>query len=391
EDNGVKLDDEFLGKMQKSLQKRINELEKKIHKLGGEDFNIASPQQLKIILFEKLDIDTSDIKKIKTGLSTAAGELEKMKGRHEIIDLIIEYRELTKLQSTYVKALPKLISPTTGRVHTSYNQVVTATGRLSSSDPNLQNIPIRTELGNEIRKAFVADRGMRLLSVDYSQAELRIVASIADDKKMLEAFNNNEDIHTRTAAEINDIPAKEVTKEMRQSAKAINFGIIYGMGVFGLANATGLSRGEAKEYMDKYFELFKGVKKYIDKTKEEAHEKGYVETLFGRIRNLPEIDSSFPEARRAAERMAINMPIQGTAADLMKLAMIKVQEEIDNGKISAKMILQVHDELVFEVKEKDVEKVGEQVRKIMEDIHRFKCPITVDVEAGKNWGELKEV
>ncbi|MBU0732157.1 DNA polymerase I [Patescibacteria group bacterium] len=390
EDNGVKIDDKFLKKMQNSLATRIGNLQKKIWDLGGREFNIASPAQMKEVLFEKLEIDTSDVKKIKTGLSTAAGELEKMKGRHPIIELIMEYRELTKLQSTYVKALPKLISPADGRVHTDYNQIITATGRLSSSNPNLQNIPIRTELGREIRKAFIPEKGKKLIAADYSQIELRIVASIADDEKMLEAFNKGEDIHAKTAGEINGVSIDKVTKEMRQDAKAVNFGIIYGMGPMGLARGTGLTMGEARDYMAKYFDLFSDVKKYIEETKVSAHQKGYVETLFGRVRYLPDIESTVPEVQRAAERMAINMPVQGTAADMIKLAMIRVQDEIDKGKLDAKMTLQVHDELVFEVAEKKVKEVGDKVEKIMEGIYKLKCPVVVDVEVGDNWGELEE-
>lgn len=389
ERNGVVIDEKFLAKMQKDLKTRIAGLEKKIYKLAGQEFNIASPKQLKEILFEKLNIETQDIKKIKTGLSTAAKELAKMRDQHEIIPLIEEYRELTKLQSTYVEAIPKLINKDTKRVHTSFNQTVTATGRLSSSDPNFQNIPIRTELGREIRKAFIAPKGYKLLAADYSQIELRIIASLANDKEMIDSFRKGEDIHSRTAANINDIVLDKVTPELRRAAKSINFGIIYGMGAFGLSSDAGISRAEAQDFIDKYFEIYNDVYNYLEETRELAKKHEYVETLFGRIRHIPEINSGMFQVRNAAERMAINMPIQGTAADLIKLAMIEIQQQIDNKKIPAKMILQVHDELVFEVKDKDVAKVSKQVEEIMQNIYKLRCPIEVHVNVGDNWEQAK--
>lgn len=385
ERNGVIIDEKFLQKMQKKLARRIKEIEAEIYKLAGTKFNIASPQQLKEILFEKLNISSVEIKKIKTGLSTAAAELVKMRNEHEIIPLIEEYRELTKLQSTYVEALPKLINPGTKRLHTSFNQTITATGRLSSSDPNIQNIPIRTELGNEIRKAFIAPPKYKILTADYSQIELRIIASIADDKKMIESFKKGEDIHTRTAAEINDVPLDKVTKELRRAAKSINFGIIYGMGAYGLSQDAGISQYEAQEFIDKYFAMHKDIKKYLDQTKDFARRQGYVETLFGRKRYTPDINSGIFSVRQAAERMAVNMPIQGTAADLIKMAMIKFQ----NSKIDAKMLLQVHDELVFEVAAEKAEKIGRQIQKIMANIYQLKCPIEVHINIGNNWEEAK--
>lgn len=389
ERNGVVIDTNFLKKMQVSLAKKIKKLTEKIHSLAGCDFNIASPTQLKEILFDKLKISSEDIKKIKTGLSTAAAELAKMRDQHEIIPLIEEYREYTKLQSTYVEALPLLINHKTKRVHTSFNQTVTATGRLSSSDPNLQNIPIRTEDGREIRKAFIAPAGYKILTADYSQIELRIIASLANDKKMLSSFVAGEDIHQKTAAEINDVPLEQVTKEMRRAAKSINFGIIYGMGVYGLSADAEISNYDAKVFMDKYFALHSEIKKYLATTKQFAHDQGYVETLFNRRRYLPDINAQVMVLQRAAERMAINMPVQGTASDLIKMAMIKIDQEILNGKIEAKMILQVHDELVFEVANRNVKKVSQQIKKIMENIHQFKCPIIVNIKSGNNWEEAK--
>ncbi|PIS43095.1 MAG: DNA polymerase I [Candidatus Kerfeldbacteria bacterium CG08_land_8_20_14_0_20_40_16] len=394
--NGVKIDPQFLNSKSQDFAKEIQGIEKKIYKLAGEKFNINSPLQLKEILFEKLKIPTDDIKKIKTGFSTAAGELEKMRGKHQIIDLVSEYREYTKLKSTYLDALPKLISPQTGRVHTSFNQTITATGRLSSSDPNLQNIPIRTAVGREIRKAFVAEKSYELLSIDYSQIELRIVASLASDQKMISIFEAGEDIHKSTAAEINEVPLDKVTKEMRYAAKEVNFGVLYGMGVYGLAWRTQIERGKAKEFIDKYFSAFKGVKEYIDQTKALAQSMGYVETLFGRRRYLPEINSGVAQIRNAAERMAINMPIQGTAADLIKLAMISVQKELaqlkgnEEGRV-AKMILQVHDELVFEVQSDKIKLLARKIKEIMETVYKLKVPIEAEAKTGKNWGELKPV
>lgn len=385
ERNGVIIDEKFLSKMQKTLKSRIKKLELKIYKIAGEKFNISSPKQLKDILFAKLKIASQDIKKIKTGLSTAAAELVKMRSQHAIIPLIEEYRELAKLQSTYVESLPELINRKTGKVHASFNQTITATGRLSSSDPNLQNIPIRTELGKEIRKAFIAPPGYKILTADYSQIELRIIASIADDQKMLASFEKGEDIHTRTAAEIHELPIDKVTPELRRAAKSINFGIIYGMGAYGLSQDAQISQWEAQQFIDKYFRLHSDIKNYLELTKKQAHQFGYVETLFQRRRYLPDINSGIFQVRQAAERMAINMPIQGTAADLIKMAMIKIHKQ----KINAKMIMQVHDELVFELPEKDAEKIGEQIRKIMVNIYPLRCPIEVHINIGDNWEEAK--
>ncbi|MFA6322949.1 MAG: DNA polymerase I [Candidatus Buchananbacteria bacterium] len=390
ERNGIMLDVAFLKKMAKQVDARLEKIEEKIYKLAGVKFNIASPLQLKEILFEKLKISTQGLGRTKTGISTAADELEKLKGQHEIIDYIIEYRELAKLKSTYLDALPKLVDAG-GRVHTSFNQTVTATGRLSSSEPNLQNIPIRTELGQKIRQAFIAPNGFKILSADYSQIELRIIASLANDKKMIESFKKGEDIHTRTASEINNVPLEKVTKEMRYAAKAVNFGIIYGQGPHGLAASTGISRSRAMDFIDRYFEVHDDIYNYLENTKVFARQSGWVETLFGRRRYLPEITSSIQPIRAGAERMAINHPIQGTAADLMKLAMIEIYKELPKISAQTKMLLQVHDELVFEVPQKDLKRVADFVKDKMENVYKLRAPIGVEVEAGDNWGETKEI
>ena len=389
--NGVKIDVDFLNKESKKLAKKIHELETKIHHKAKSSFNINSPIQLKEVLFEKLKISTEGIGKTKTGISTAAAELEKLQDAHPIIPLIIEYRELTKLQSTYLEALPKLVNSKTGRVHTSFNQTITATGRLSSSDPNLQNIPIRTEVGRQIRKAFIAEKGFKIISADYSQIELRIIASLANDLKMIQSFKQGEDIHRRTAAEVYDVPIKKVTPEMRSGAKEVNFGILYGMGAWGLAERKHISREKAKQFIDKYFEVHKTIKDYLEQTKVLAHKLGYVETLFGRRRYLPEINSSMPQVRSAAERMAVNLPVQGTAADLMKIAMINISKKLPEVSKQSKMILQVHDELVFEVPEKDIKKMAKFIADEMNSVYKLKAPIRTEVSFGDNWGELEKI
>ncbi len=391
--NGIKIDKEFLANMGEAVDKRIGRLEKEIYKSAGVKFNINSTQQLREILFEKLAIPSFGIGKNKTGFSTGADELAKLKGQHPIIELIQEYRELSKLVSTYIDALPELVNSKTGRLHTSFNQTVTATGRLSSSEPNMQNIPIRTELGREIRKAFVADKGYKLLSLDYSQIELRLAAHMSGDKKMIKAFLNGDDIHTATAAEINQVALSEVTPAMRREAKAVNFGILYGQGPHGLSQGADIPYARAKEFIDKYFVAYKGVKKFVEETIESARGRGYAETMFGRRRFLPEMNSSVIQVRKAAERMAINTPLQGTAADIIKVAMIRIQELL-NKKYQTdeiKMLLQVHDELVFEVKEGLVKKTAEEIKDIMESVIHLKVPLGVDASVGDNWGEMEEV
>jgi len=391
--NGIAIDEKMLGKLSKDIAGTIKELTKKIYKEAGEEFNIASSVQLREILYEKMGLPTDMIKKGKTGYSTAASELEKLREHSPIIEMIEEFREIEKLRNTYVDVLPGLVNKETGRIHTTFNQAVASTGRLSSSDPNMQNIPIRTEMGRKIRDAFVAAPGHVLIAADYSQIELRIVASLAKDKNMIKIFEAGQDIHAATAAKINGIPLKDVTKELRSRAKAVNFGILYGMGAFGLAARTKMPQWEAKEFIEKYFDAFAGVKKYMDAILKQAKKDGYVETLFGRRRYVPELSSANYQVRSAGERMAINMPVQGTAADIMKMAMIRVYEQIRNPKSEyrndVKMILQVHDELVLEVKKGLEGEVGEMVKREMEDVVTLNVLVEVDVNAGARWGGLK--
>ncbi|MFA4872600.1 MAG: DNA polymerase I [Patescibacteria group bacterium] len=398
EEAGVKIDVEVLEEQSKEVHKALKKLETQIYKNAGQEFNINSPQQLKKILFEKLSLSTIGLGKTKTGISTAAGELEKLKGKHPIIELMMEYRELFKLRSTYLEALPAQVDSTSGRIHTDFNQTVAATGRLSSSNPNLQNIPIRTAQGRMIRKAFVAERGFRLISADYSQIELRIAASITGDAAMTTSFHRNEDIHRRTASNVLGVPYDSVTPEQRREAKTINFGILYGLGARGLAEGSGLNLDEAKDFIERYFRVHKGIKTYVDRTIADAREKGYVETLFGRRRYLPEITAQHQGLRAAAERMAINHPIQGTAADLMKKAMILVDARIKNelrltdvppSARPARILLQVHDELVLEVKNELVDQVSAWIKDEMESVAKLKVPIEVHVGMGKNWDECK--
>ncbi len=391
--NGVAVDVKMLNKLSKEVAQAIDRVVKKIWKQAGQEFNVASSVQLREILFTKLDLPTEGIKKGKTGYSTSASELEKLRDIHPIISMIEEHRELAKLQNTYVDVLPKLVDKKTKRIHANFNQAVTTTGRLSSSDPNLQNIPIRSEIGKEIRRAFIAEPGHTLVAADYSQIELRIVASLAKDKKMLEVFKKKEDIHKATAAIINGVPLDKVTKEMRYAAKEVNFGVLYGMGAYGLSWRTKITKWQAKEFIEKYFEQFDGVKKYIDQTVKFAKKEGYVETLFGRRRYVPELRSSNFQLRAAGERMAINMPIQGTAADLMKMAMIQVRNEIRKLKPAEqkqiRMTLQVHDEIVVEVKNGLEKKVSNLVKQAMENVVKLRVPVETHVSIGKRWGDLK--
>ncbi len=386
---GIKLDGGILEKLSKDFQKELAVLTKKIYRAAGQEFNIHSPIQLAELLFEKLKLPTQGIKKTKSGFSTAAPELEKIEDAHAIVPLIGSYRELAKLTSTYVDTLPALLKDD-GRVHTTFHQTVTATGRLSSSDPNLQNIPIKTELGNKIRTAFVAEKGRVLIAADYSQIELRLAAVIAQDQAFVNAFREGADIHTRTAAEVWGVAESEVTSEQRRAAKAINFGILYGMGPRSLARSTGLTMDEARDFIDRYFQIHHAIKTYIDETKIKAHERGYVETLFGRRRYFPEINSGVQMLVAQAERMAINMPIQGTEADIMKMAMIHVDGWMRTAaREKAYMLLQVHDELLFEVDAKFTDEAARAVKQIMETTVALEVPLTVDVEVGDNWGEMK--
>lgn len=375
---GVKLDTSALAKQSKDLQGEIRKLEQSIFDLCGGPFNIASPKQLAEILFGKLALTKG--KKTKTGFSTNSDVLEKIRGEHAVVDLVLEYRELTKLKSTYVDALPGLMNAKTGRVHTHMRQAITTTGRLSSNNPNLQNIPIRTERGRLVRKAFVAAEGSQLISADYSQIELRVLAHMSGDKGLCEAFAKDIDIHTATAAEIFSVKASEVNADLRRKAKAVNFGIAYGQGVFGLSESLNIPRAEANEIIERYFQRYKSVKEYMDDTIRQGLEKGYVETAFGRRRYLDELKSRNQAVRKFGERAAINAPIQGTASDLVKLAMIRLHEEI-----SAKMILQVHDELLFECPDEDVEDQIAIIRPIMENVTKFKVPFKVNIACGRNW------
>ena len=389
---GIKIDVPVLEALLKKTNQELGELESRIYKQAGMTFNINSPGQLATILYDKLELKGRVRKTAGGARSTAAPELEKLRDEHAIIDLIMQYRELQKLKTTYIEPFPLLVAPD-GRIHTTYDQGGTTTGRLSSRDPNLQNIPIRTQLGQEFRKAFVAEPGYRLVSCDYSQIELRIVAHMAKDTKMILAFQNGEDIHTRTASEILNITPDSVTKEQRRQAKALNFGIIYGMGTMGFARATGLDHNRAREFIDAYLKEFSGVAAYMERTKQFANDRGYVETLFGRRRAIPELHSTMPQVQAAGERMAINMPIQGTAADLIKMAMIEIFKYLNSAYKGgeARMLLQVHDELVFEIKKDLAAVVAPKLQKIMETVHTFSVPIVVDVKVGDNWAEMTPI
>ncbi len=382
---GVTLDKQFLAKLSKEFATKIENLRKSIWKHAGKEFNVSSPAQLQTILFEQLKIDSTGLKKTKTGISTAASELEKMRGRHPIIDELFEYRELTKLVSTYVDALPQLVAED-GKIHTSYNQTIAQTGRLSSTNPNLQNIPVRTEVGKQIRKAFVAGEGRMFVSADYSQIELRLAADLAGDKPMIKAFVDGADIHTQTAAEMFNIKPSEVKPEQRYAAKAINFGVLYGMNTHGLSVATGFDYAQAKEFIERYFQTRKAVADYIAKIKKMAHDVGYTETLFGRRRPCPDVRSSNFIIRSAAERAAVNMPLQGTAADMMKLAMISIHKKLP---AEANLILQIHDELIVECKETDIKEVAKIMETEMTKVHTFAVPIEVGIKTGKSWGDLE--
>ncbi|MCG3210796.1 MAG: DNA polymerase I [Anaerolineae bacterium] len=386
---GIKLDTAALRQMGRDLASRLSELEQNIYRVAGEEFNVNSTQQLSDILFKKLGLPTGGLKKTKSGhYSTAAGVLESFSGQHEIIDLMLEQRTLSKLKSTYVDALPALINPRTGRVHTNYNQVGISTGRLSSSEPNLQNIPIRTEQGREIRRAFVAEPGCQLISADYSQVELRILAHIARDPGLLHAFANDEDIHAATAAAVLGKPINEIDKYQRRIAKTVNFGLIYGQTAFGLAQGTGMSRDEASEFIKTYFERYPGVKNYIDTTQKLAAEQGYVSTLLGRRRDFSQLAGLSGAQRARAEREAINMPIQGTAADIMKQAMINLHAELIRRGMQTKILLQVHDELVLEAPDSEVDAAVQLTRQVMAGAFELSVPLKVDVEVGQNWLEM---
>ena len=385
---GINLDVAFLNSLSEDLNNDIKTLETKIYETAGEEFNIASPKQLGIILFEKLKL-VDKPKKTKTGqYATSEDILSYLAKDHEIIRHILEYRGLSKLKSTYVDALPLQVEPTTGRVHTDYMQTVAATGRLSSNNPNLQNIPIRTERGRQVRKAFVPrDENYTLLAADYSQIELRVIAALSEEETMINAFKNGEDIHASTASKVFNVPLNEVTREQRSNAKTVNFGIIYGVSAFGLSNQTDLNRTEAKELIDTYYETYPKLKAFISKQVDFARDNGYVETVLGRRRYLKDINSRNAVVRGAAERNAVNAPIQGSAADIIKIAMIRIFDKLQEGNYKTKMLLQVHDELVFDVYKPELEAIKSLVKTEMENAYQLRVPLDVDLDIGNNWLE----
>ena len=385
EKKGVLVDVGLLKEMSLQHEELMSILEEKIYRLAGEKFNINSPKQLQVILFDKLGLPRG--KKTKNGYSTGVDVLAGLALSHELPAEILAYRSIAKLKSTYMDALPMLVNPETGRIHTSYNQTVTATGRLSSSNPNLQNIPVRTVEGRRIRQAFIAPEGCKIVSADYSQIELRILAHLSGDKALIEAFKSGEDVHVRTASDIFGVFPEMVNADMRRQAKVINFGIIYGMSPFGLSRELGISQKQARAYIDAYFRRFHGVRKYLDGILENARKDGFVTTLLNRRRYLPEINSGSASLRQFAERTAINTPIQGTAADLIKVAMINIARCIAEGNFSTNMIMQVHDELVFEVPLEEKDEVMDLVRREMEEVIELKVPLKVDISSGRNWDE----
>jgi len=385
---GIKIDKAYLKKMSDKLKVEIEKLEETAFNLSGEKFNLSSPKQLSEVLFDHMNLPTKGIKKGKTGYSTGQKELDKLRGIHPIIEVIERYRELTKLINTYIDTLP-VLADENDRVHTTFNQNVVVTGRLSSTDPNLQNIPIRTELGRKVREAFVPKEGYTFIQADYSQFELRLAAVLAGDQEMIDGFNRDEDIHKRTAALIYGVPDNEVTKEMRRSAKVINFGILYGMSPHGLSVATKMSVKEAKDFIERYFKLRIKLKEYLDSIIDFAKQHGYVKTLFGRKRPANDINSSNYMVAEAAKRATINMPIQGTEADLMKLSMIHLDEELEKRGLKARQIIQVHDSILLECPEDEVETVKELVKNVMENVYpKLGIKLTVDVASGDNWGDL---
>lgn len=390
ERRGMLVDVDYLRAMSAQLQERLATLQDEIYAAVGHPFNINSTKQLGAVLFDELGL--RPVRRTQTGYSTDSGVLEELQSQHPIAALILEYRQIDKLKGTYVDALPALVNPHTGRVHTSFNQTGTSTGRLSSSDPNLQNIPVRTELGRLVRGAFVAPQGCALLSCDYSQVELRLLAHLSEDPELMAAFYRDEDVHASTAAAILGIPLGEVTYEQRSLAKAINFGLMYGMSDFGLAARTDLSRDDARRFIDAYFGRFRRVKEYLDATIASAHEKGYVETVLGRRRYFPELRATSgvnPNVQRAAERAAVNMPIQGSAADIIKVAMIRLDRRLSEEGLRGGMLLQVHDELVLEVPQEEVERTVALVVDTMSNAYPLKVPLKVDTAVGQNWMEMK--
>ncbi len=387
--HGVRVDGQALAQFSKEVEVKLFQLEERIYQMAGERFNLNSPQQLGYILFEKLKLPQGKKTKGRTRLSTDAEVLKELSLSHPLAAEVWNYRTLNKLKSTYIDALPKLILPRTGRLHTSYNQTVTATGRLSSSEPNLQNIPIRTEEGRRIRQAFIPEPGWKMVSSDYSQIELRILAHYSGDETLVEAFRKGQDIHSRTAAELFNCSPEEITSEMRRQAKVINFGILYGMSAFGLSRELGINNREAQAMIDQYFLKYQGVKQYIEDTLAEARRMKSVTTLFNRRRHIEDINSSNRAVRLFAERTAINTPIQGTAADLIKKAMIEIHKTLHAERMQSRMLLQVHDELVFEGPEKEIPFLKTLVQEIMEGVITLSVPLVVQISQGDNWADLK--
>jgi len=386
ERNGIKIDVDFLKEASSDMEKELSALIKDIYKIAGEEFNINSPKQLSKILFEKLGLPV--VKKTKTGVSTDVEVLETLSPLHSLPKELLRYRELSKLKSTYVDALPELINKETGRLHTSFNQAVTATGRLSSSNPNLQNIPIKTEEGRKIRKAFIGEKGNLIMSADYSQIELRILAHLSKDPELIAAFEEDRDVHSHTASLVFGVDEKEVTPDMRANAKTVNFGIIYGISAFGLGKGLGINPGNAQQFIDSYFERYPAVRVYMEDKIEEAQSAGYVTTLFNRRRYIPEINTGGMRERQQAERIAINTPVQGSAADLIKIAMINIHRSMKEKKLKSLMTLQVHDELVFEVPKNELDRMKELVKEKMEGAVKLLVPVKVSVKYGKNWLEM---
>src|SRR5260221_10700420 len=386
---GVKIDRKMLGVLSIDLEKQCDAKAREIHDKAGVTFNINSPKQLGDVLFNQLNLP----KPVKYGkgktISTAVDVLEELSETHEVPRLVLDYRQLSKLKSTYVDALPVLIDPQTGRVHTTFNQTGTTTGRLSSTNPNLQNIPIRTELGREIRAAFIAEPGYSLLSADYSQIELRLLAHFSEDPLLVEAFRKGDDIHRLTASQVFGVPPMLIDAEHRRRAKAVNFGIVYGLSAFGLSQQLGIDQREAKKFIDAYFEKYAGVRRYIDRTLEETRREQSVKTLFGRTRPIPDINSKNANMRGFAERTAVNTPLQGTAADLIKLAMIQIDEELRSRNLKSRMLLQVHADLLFEVPENEIELMRGLVREKMESVHKLSVPLLVELGVGPNWRDVK--
>jgi DNA polymerase-1 len=387
ERNGMAVDTTILGEMSRRLGEQVAVLEQKIYEEAKHEFNINSPAQLGKVLFDEMQLPT--FRRGKSKYSTEASVIEELRPVHPIAGYVLEYRQLTKIKSTYIDTMPALVNPRTGRIHTSFNQTRTTTGRLSSSDPNMQNIPVRGELGGQVRQAFIAPPGDALLAGDYSQIDLRSLAHLSQDENLLQAFRGGADIHAATASLLYNVEPAQVTKDMRRLAKTVNFGVIYGMSDYGLEQATEFSREEASRFIKSYFEKYSGVRKYLDETKEKARRDGYVETLLGRRRYIPDINSANRQVREAAERMAINMPVQGTSADIIKVAMINLYREMEKRELQSKMLLQVHDELVFEVPDAEMSTMRKLVPAIMESAIKLSVPVKVDTKVGNNWGDMK--